>query len=229
LGTPPRLKVERDYRAEQGDYTRESGTFTAAAAISLWPQTVYNTLMQPESPEPTQVPSGWQYNQEQPTIEAMPASTAPTEEIEWTASEFIAHQKNRGWYLFLGVGAIVLSAAMYLLTKDLISVTVVLIVAVLLGFAAGRKPRILNYRMDASGIYVGSKTYSYGDFKSFSVVDEGAVSSIGLLPMKRFMPPLSIYYEPTDEDHIVGILGARLPYEDRQKDAFDRLLHKVRF
>jgi hypothetical protein len=185
--------------------------------------------MQPESPNSPQPPAAWQYNQEQADPADPPEQPKGEATVEWTASEFIAHQKNKTWYWLLGLGALVFSGVLYLLTRDLVSVVVVLIVAVLLGVIAGRKPRTLTYRMDASGIHIGEKSYSYADFKSFSVVDEGAVSSIGLLPMKRFMPPLSIYYEPSDEDIIVGVLGARLPYEDRQKDAVDRLLHKVRF
>jgi hypothetical protein len=49
------------------------------------------------------------------------------------------------------------------------------------------------------------------------------------MPLKRFMPILTIYFEQKDESKIVAVLGQFLPVESHQLDAVDRLMHKLRF
>jgi hypothetical protein len=41
------------------------------------------------------------------------------------------------------------------------------------------------------------------------VVPEGAFNSIVFMPLKRFAVPLSIYYDPKDEDKIIAVLSAQ--------------------
>lgn len=189
-----------------------------------------------QQPAPGQLGSNWGYNPEgssapdagrQPS--QPPRHVSPDTEVIWTASEFIARHKGVGWYSVLALGSVVAAALVYLLSKDFITVGAVVGAMVLFGVAAARKPRVLTYRMNESGLTIGQKFYPYAMFKSFSVMDEGAFSSIMLLPLKRFMPPLSIYYEPKDEEHIVTILSHYLPVENRPADAVDRLMKHIRF
>jgi hypothetical protein len=150
-------------------------------------------------------------------------------EITWTASEFIARHKGFGWYVILAAATGVAAVLIYLLSRDAITVGAVVAAIILFGVSAARKPRVLTYHMNEKGLTIGDKFYPYGIFRSFSVIDEDAFSSILLQPLKRFMPPLSVYYEPQDEDRIVEILATHLPLETRQPDAVDRLMHRIRF
>ncbi len=150
--------------------------------------------------------------------------------IQWTASEYMAHQKNASWFALLAFATIIGCLLVYILTNgDLVSTTVIAIVAVTFGVAAAKQPRTLQYALDGRGIHIAEKFYPYGGFKSFSIVDEDAMSSIWLMPLKRFMPPLTIYYPPEDEDRIAEVLAQYLPYEDRDRDMVDRFMHKIRF
>ena len=149
--------------------------------------------------------------------------------ISWTASEFVAHDKTPGWYLMLAIGTAVLAAIVYLVSRDFISVGVVVAAGLVFGVFASHKPRQRQYRVDAQGINVDDKRYNYADFRSFSVVPEGAFKSIVFMPLKRFSPPLSIYYAPEDEDRIVGLLADRLPFEQGHRDAVDSLMRRIRF
>jgi hypothetical protein len=151
------------------------------------------------------------------------------QEVEWTASEFVAHNKGLEWYAALGVGAVVLAALIYVLTHDTVSAIIIVFVALLLGIAATRKPRVLHYQVNDHGLGIGQKFYPYSEFKSFAVMEEGAFSSITFLPLKRFMPPISIYYAPEDEERIVQVLAFYLPMEMRTHDAIDRLIRRIRF
>lgn len=149
--------------------------------------------------------------------------------VTWTASEFIAHDKPFGWYAALGLAATAFAGAVYLISRDFISVGVVLVAAALFGFYAKHKPRQMEYRLDSNGLSVGQKRFRYGNFRSFAVVEENAISSIVFMPLKRFAMPTTIYYPPEEEDKIVGVLADRLPMEQRGHDAIDKLMHRVRY
>jgi hypothetical protein len=152
-----------------------------------------------------------------------------SKDISWSASEFIAHNKSFGWYMFLILAAVLVGGLVYLLTKDKISASVVLVVAFFLAITASHKPRTLDYKLDSSGLTIGNKTYEYTQFRSFAVVEEGAFSSIIFTPLKRFMPLITIYYEPNDEDAIVNILSNRLPLETHHLDMIEQFMRKIRF
>lgn len=174
-------------------------------------------------------PPQWQFQPEQPSQEPQQPAAPEVPQVSWTASEFLAHQKNSGWYMILTAGAVVGSAVMYLLTRDMISSLVILMVAILLGAAAARKPRTLSYQLTDQGLHIGPKLYPYRDFKAFSVINEGAINSILLMPMKRFQPSVTVYYAPEDEQKILDVLSAALPYEPRDQDPIDRLMQRIRF
>jgi hypothetical protein len=154
---------------------------------------------------------------------------SPDGEVSWTASEFVAHEKSSGWYLGLFAAAAVIAGFVYLLTRDIISTIVVLIGAGALGTLANRKPRQLEYHLDGGGITVGQKHYAYESFRSFSVVPEGAFSSIVFMPLKRFAQTTTIYYAPEDEDKIIDVLTQHLPFEEHKADAVDSLMRRIRF
>ena len=149
--------------------------------------------------------------------------------ITWSASEFIAHEKSSGWYAALMLAAVAFAALVYLVSRDIVSVIVILVAALLLAVYGSRKPRQIEYRVDSKGLGVGNKRFNYGEFRSFSVMPEGAFSSIVLMPLRRFAAPTSIYYPPEDEDKIVNLLSGHLPAEERRHDAIDRLMHRIRY
>ena len=155
--------------------------------------------------------------------------TGVIEPISWTASEFIAHDKAPGWYGMLAVTTAVICALAYLLTRDLITITMIIIGAVLFGVYAGRQPRQLPYRLTYHGLKIGQRFYPMENFRSFAVVPEGAFSSIVLMPLRRFAPMTTIYFAPDDEDRIVDLLAQQLPYAEHRHDAIDRLMRHIRF
>ncbi len=149
--------------------------------------------------------------------------------ISWTASEFVAHEKSSGWYGLLGLATLVLAAFVYLISRDAVSVAVVIVGAIFLGIYAASKPRQLEYKLDHQGLNIDTKHWSYSEFRSFSVVPEKAFSSIIFMPLKRFAVPITIYYAPEDEDKILNLLAERLPFEQPPRDAVDSLMRRIRF
>ena len=168
--------------------------------------------MQDSSPEPSAV-----------------QQTEVTSSISWDASEYLHHDKDAGWAMVLVSVAVLLSVASYLVLKDVFSVIVIVLMMTAVGVYGFRKPRTLNYHVSEQGLAIGERQYTYDNFRSFSVVDEGSVKSILFEPLKRFMPAISIYFEAKDEEKIKEVLSAYLPYKQRNLDLVDRVFQKLRF
>lgn len=158
-----------------------------------------------------------------------PANVNPQASIEWSASEYIAHQKSIVWYLGLAGAGLIVTALVYLVTRDKITAGVFPIVTILFGVFAARQPEVLQYGISPSGIAIGKRHYSFDDFKSFSVHEDGPLPSAFFWPTKRFMPGLTIYFPPEQAHEILDTLSLYLPHEDHEPDAVDRLMRRVRF
>ncbi len=151
--------------------------------------------------------------------------------IAWEASEYVHRQKGPVWYLIYSatIAAVVILVNLIPGNGGILITLFILVIGITFGIYANRAPRVVRYTIDASGISIGSKKYTYDNFKSFSVVNEGGINSILLLPVARFLPPLFIYYSPEDEAAIVNVLSANLPFEDYNPDLIDRLVRSIKF
>lgn len=192
------------------------------------PEPVQPPVEVPSIPETQQQQQPTEIFNSQPVATTQPA-LQDMQSLSWTASEFIEHQKPHGWYLLLGTGSIIISAILYLFTRDVITVAVVVAAVIMFGIVGARKPRAMNYSIQPSGLQIGEKLFPFSGLKSFSVIEEGAINSIQLIPLKRFSLPISIYFPPEQEQQITDVLADYLPHEDKEHDAIDRLMKKLHF
>ncbi|CAN5341873.1 hypothetical protein BH09PAT4_BH09PAT4_08660 [soil metagenome] len=215
-----------------------AGAVPATPAAAVPEQTIEDTPapQQTPPPQPQQIQSA--PSAQQPpsfyTDTSLPNSDANMPEtsdevVTWTASEFIAHQKNGGWYALLMLGALVAAVLVWFVTKDMVSSVVIIFAGAVFATYAARKPRQLSYRIDSAGLTIDQKHYSYNEFRSFSVVPEGAFSTIVFAPLKRFGTLITLYYDPKDEERIINAIMTRLPHEERKPDPIDRMLYRIRF
>jgi len=182
---------------------------------------------QPAEPTPTWTFSGGDSPETQATGET--EAPQPGESIGWTASEFIAHSKTALWYIGLMLITVIAAGLSFVFSGDFFIVGVIVIISFLFGWTASRKPRELPYLIDFNGLTIDKKLYPFSGFKSFSIVNEGGVDAIWLMPLQRFAPGISIYFDPNDKDKIADILSEYLPIEERKPDLVDTLMHKIRF
>ncbi len=149
------------------------------------------------------------------------------ETLTWSVSEHVA-PKALTWYLSATVVGLIVSALVALATRDIASsATVLLALVVLLAYAA-RKPSEQAYELRADTIRVGKKEYNLHLFKSFSVDENNSQTSVVLLPLKRFMPPLVIPLEEKIAEQAVKVLTMFLPFEQHKTDLIDALVRKIR-
>jgi hypothetical protein len=187
------------------------------------------TTKMPENENKLDQSDNWKYSSEIKPGSSVPTVDEPFEDINWSASEFIAHDKNIAWYTILILVTLVLAAIVYLLTHDKISTVIVVLAGVIFGIYAARKPRLLNYKLDNSGLTIQSKLFNYDSLKSFVVVENSAIPNIILMPLKRFMPSLSMYLDPSSEEAVIKVLSERLPQDLHQQDFIERFMLRIRF
>lgn len=199
------------------------------APVSAATEPTAPQLVAPQSTVlPQQTPEGW-FRQE-PVGSYVPPASEPADSVSWTALEFIEHTKNAAWYSLFALAAFAIVVLVYLFTKDKMSTGIVALCLAAVGIYSARKPREQQYALDAHGIQVGARTYSFSDFRTFSVADGGTtVASVVLMPLKRFMLPLTLALDPRMEDAVVDYLAARLPFEQHKPDAIEGLLRRIRF
>lgn len=150
-------------------------------------------------------------------------------DIAWTASEFVAHEKPFMWYIAFMFIALLIAGATFLITHEIITVVAVVGALGAFGAMATRRPRVLDYGLNDTGVRIGPKLYPYVSFRSFSLYDDGALHAVDLLPMERFKPPVTVYFPPEQEQQVLSKLGDNLPYENRNPDLVDRLMHRLHF
>lgn len=205
----------------QGDGSHDQQQTGPVQVANLPPQEVPTPA---DSPQET---GGWSYTEESETNGTSPAPHA--QPVTWTASEYVAHSKGPAWFVALGLGLFAVMALVYLLTRDILSSVLVGVAGVTFGAFAARQPRVLQYGIDATGVHIGGRTFPYQELKSFTVQHDGPLPAIVLFPLKRFLPPITVFYDPQGEDEILLALGNYLPLENKQPDAVDRLMKRIRF
>lgn len=181
---------------------------------------------------PSKESAPWQFKQEDnlsPPVNASQPAHSHAQTVSWSASEYVAHHKDPTWFMGLGFVIALLAIAIFLISHELFSPIMVAVLGVAFGVFAARQPQVLQYTINHDGLTIGQKFYSFDYFKSFSVLEEGALHSILLNPLRRFMPPISLYYEPAEEDKIIDVLADYLPFIEAKRDAVDSLMRRVRF
>jgi hypothetical protein len=149
--------------------------------------------------------------------------------IQWTASEFVSHQKTGMWYVSLGGISAVITIIVFIVTHNILSALVVAAACMAFGVLAARKPETKSYQISSDGVTIAGRVYPFNMFKAFSVIEEGAINCIWLRPLKKFAPTVAMYYPPDQEDRIIMMLDNFLPQEDRQHDIVERLSRRIRF
>lgn len=167
-----------------------------------------------------------------PVVNTVPPSLRHQDEdvhLTWEASEYISHHKPPAWYAIFGLGVVVLGGLLFLVTKDILSVVVVMLMAVAVLVYAVRQPHTLQYSISESSLIVGHKEYTYDQFKSFSIMQDNGLYSVNFTPTKRFAPGLSIYFDQKDAEIIMDLLSRHLPHEEKDPDPIEKISRFLRF
>lgn len=189
---------------------------TAPASVPSQPQpSLAQTSPRPDQPANVPTPS--------------PQASAPADALSWSAAEYLHRDKHPLWYITYIFGTLLVAAVVYFTTKDVLSTGIVFVAILGLVTFAARKPKLQDYTIDGQVLQIGQKAYYLHDFKAFSVAEESGMVEITLHPLKRFMPPVSVYVTPQQADDLGDHLADFLAFEQKAPDAVDNLLRRIRF
>lgn len=155
--------------------------------------------------------------------------TKTIEPISWEASEYVHHRKSALWLVVLAVAGPLIAAGFYWFTRSITFTVLIVLMGVAVAIYAVRPPRTMRYQITDDGITINDRLYRPEDFRSFGVVQEDALYFIALLPVKRFLPPITVYFPAEQGEAIVDALGSMIPMERLQLDFLDNLVRKLRF
>lgn len=163
-------------------------------------------------------------------VEAGPTpSLPPTEEsITWEASEYIHQERNTAWFAGVGAAAAVLLFVAIFLMRSYTFALLVVVMAIAVVVLAKRPPRTLKYTLSSKGLYVVDQLHPFAEYKAFGVIHDEGEYSVMLLPTKRFAPSLTVYFPASLGEKIVDFLGQRLPMQELNLDAVDKIVRKLR-
>ncbi len=180
----------------------------------------------PDIEEPTEIDNA-KFTSKIDEEDNVPDSSPDT--LTWSAPEFISHDKSTLWYVVLIIVALVLSILFYILMKDIVTVIVVIIGALFFGIYGSRQPKLVDYELNNLAVVMGNKEYHYSEFRTFTVIKEANISDITFTPLKRFSPPLSIYFETKNEDKVINLIANHIPFEQTKPDAVESLMRRIHF
>ncbi len=163
-----------------------------------------------------------------PSPEDKPAAPSADEPVRWQAHEYIHHEKNGLWFVLFAIVVIGLIALAILVIQSITFAILIPVMAAALLVYSHRPPRVLNYTLSRQGLHINDRLYPFADFKGFGVVRDGAEYSVMLIPTKRFLPGVSVYFPEEAGEAIVDMLGARLPMQELHLDIIDKLVRKLR-
>lgn len=189
------------------------------------------TTETPASPSaPNQYGEGTEVAPTRPEVDYYESADLPASPaIEWEASESVHHQKDTIWYGgLIGIGLLLAVLSIFLLKSWTFTILIIVMVASVI-FLSIRQPRVLHYRLSGDGLTINEKHYSFHDFKAFGIAEDGPFYYVILLPTKRFMPSIDVYFPTEHGEQIVDILGAHIPMKTIEPDFVDELTRRLRF
>ncbi len=165
----------------------------------------------------------------QPPVPSAPQPPVQSDYLSWQASEYVHHEKDKLWFLILfGLTAALLAVALLVIQSITFAVLIV-VMAITMAVFAVRPPRINTYSITSSGIQINDKHFLYHDFRYFDVVQDGPLYTAVLIPNKRFMPAVTVYFPSENGEEIVDAIGAHLPMEQVELDLLDQVVRRLRF
>ncbi len=151
-----------------------------------------------------------------------------SEPVTWQAKEFIHQEKGTTWFIAFAVTIAVFMAVAVLLMRSWSFAILLIVIAAVIVILSKRPPRVMEYALSEEGLHIDNTLHKYDDFKSFGVVRDSGEFSVMLIPRRRFMPGITVYFPEEAGEDIVDVLGSRLPMRDIRLDAVDKIVRKLR-
>lgn len=149
--------------------------------------------------------------------------------IVWEAYEYEHLEKTQEWFWTIIIVFFAASAATYILGNFLFSVFIFLS-GITLALRGIRKPRILEFSINARGVQAGDKLYLYKDLESFWVFyDPPFRKSLSLKSKKPFLPYIEIPLAEIDPNEARETLLKFIKEKEHKESFLDELVRNTGF
>lgn len=150
-------------------------------------------------------------------------------EIEWTAYEFIYHEKDTKWLVSFWIitGAFFVSA---LITKNVFGAAVITLFAVVLYMYAIKHPGIMHCKIIRQGVTLNDRLFPFSSISSFWILYEPPVKELILISKHRVMPRIVIPLENADPVAIrEAMLSAGITEKEEEEPFSNIIARRLRF
>jgi len=113
------------------------------------------------------------------------------EPIIWQAEEFETHRRGWAWYLTT-ILVIVVLVAYTVYTRQWLLAGVVGAAGLVLYLSNRMRPRMMEYRIDPSGLSIGNRIFTFDQLKSFWFYTRESQVYLNLVSVMRLMPSLPL-------------------------------------
>jgi len=147
----------------------------------------------------------------------------------WQAIEFESQEKNKSWFLYLFLIAIVLCAA-FIWLKLWLAAAVTIAAAFALYSQASTSGKKKSYAIYNQGVTIDNKVYTFDQFKSFWIFPSEERIILRFEQLKRFALPIEMRIEGENADQIRLFLAKHLPeQEEKGEDIMDKVNRWIKF
>lgn len=117
---------------------------------------------------------------------------APQTKFEWSAPEYEFRKKGPDWFWAVGVITLTAATSSFFL-QNFIFAGLVIIMGFSLALYGAKKPDMVNFKIDATGIKIGSRVFDYQNLKSFWIEYDPPIAKELLVESKKtFVPHIKI-------------------------------------
>jgi len=145
--------------------------------------------------------------------------------FSWESPEFIRYKRDKRWFLYVGIIAIVLIVVFWLL-KQRSGAILVFVASIVFMSLSGTKPRNIRCAVYSEGLVVGSRVYNYSQFKSFSLIGSVDLPKIYLLPAGRLAGQVILPLGSENPGQIKLFIGKHLPEEESKREDIQDTLNR---
>lgn len=160
------------------------------------------------------------------TAPKRPADEKPI--LAWEAKEFAEYDRNKRWYVLVGLVGVALVAGTLLFKQWLAAVVFALATYVVLRHA-GDAPRTVTYAISRLGVFVGEKFHPYSELRTYWLVYNPPAKSLTFQSASRFKPLIKMHLADVDPDAVRNALKPYLPELPKQgEDFIDKFARFIR-
>lgn len=163
-------------------------------------------------------------------VEPIVQSEQPTpQNIQWSALEFVKHEKNPLWFIIGGIIAIIF-LIFSIWTKNFIFAIIIILATFSIFIWAQKKPRKITFLLTPKGLKIDENLYAFDHLKSFWIFyDPPEIKFLSVESKKLFMPRIIIPIADENPNRIREFLLKYLPEVEQRESLIDILARRLRY